>query len=98
MTVCIDARAVFDNIIADLVKTPYDKHLLVHALAVREFLRMRAVQSLYWIDTNDMLADGLTKGCIDRAALTTAAAAGIWKLNGMAPIRYEEPADPGQES
>jgi hypothetical protein len=93
MTACIDARAVFDNIIADLVKTPYDKHLLVHALAVREFLRLRAVTSLYWIDTNDMLADGLTKGCIDRTALIEASYTGVWKLGGLAPIRYEEPTD-----
>ena len=93
MTACIDARAVFDNIVADVVKTPYDKHLVVHALAVREFLRLRAIKSLYWIDTEDMLADGLTKGSVDRTALTVASAEGRWSLAGAEPVRYDESAE-----
>ena len=79
---------------ADVVKTPYDKHLVVHALAVREFLRFRAIKSLYWIDTEDMLADGLTKGIVDRTALTVASSEGRWSLSGAEPVRYDEPAEP----
>jgi hypothetical protein len=94
MSACIDAKAVFDNIVADVVKTPYDKHLLVHALAVREFLRSRSVHSLYWIDTNDMLADGLTKGSIDRVSLVLATYIGEWVLSGLSPVLYQEPGVP----
>lgn len=34
----IDARGVFDSVIADPVQTPNDKQLLLHALAFREHL------------------------------------------------------------
>ena len=32
---CLDARAVFDSVMASPVRTPNDKLLLIHALAVR---------------------------------------------------------------
>ena len=44
----IDAKAVLDSVTADEVKTPSDKHLLVHAKAVREFMKRLALKSLSW--------------------------------------------------
>ena len=81
----IDAKVVFDSVTAEHVKTPADRHLL-HALAVREFLDAKRLRRLYWFDTVDMLADGLTKGAVDRTALIQASAEGIWQLTGDVPV------------
>ena len=77
----IDARAVFDSVTAKTVKTPADKILLLHALALREHLDAGQVTRINWIDTRDMVADALNKGSIDRGALRDFFERGIWKLN-----------------
>ena len=77
---CIDARSVFDSVTAEIVKTPYDKHLLLHALAMREHLDAGRLRKLIWIDTVDMVSDGLTKGSIDREALIRLSEKGEWEL------------------
>ena len=41
---------------------------------------LTVISQLSWIDTRDMLADGLTKGSVDRSALHTVMA-GTMKLN-----------------
>ena len=61
--------AVFDGITATQPRTPADKPLFLHALAMREYLEAGWVDRLYWFDTLAMLADGLTKGAVDREAL-----------------------------
>ena len=61
----VDARAVYDAVTADVVKTPDDKHMLLHALKLREWLDRGAVRALWWCDALDMIADGMTKGSID---------------------------------
>ena len=65
---CVDAKAVFDGITAQCPRTPADKPLFLHALAMREYLEAGWVDRLWWIDTLAMLADGMTKGSIDREA------------------------------
>ena len=50
-------------------RTPADKPLFLHALAMREYLEAGWVDKLYWFDTLAMLADGLTKGAVDREDL-----------------------------
>ena len=82
----IDARAVFDALNAEVVKTPAERHLLLPLLAAREMLDRRLIDRLLWVDTRAMLADGLTKGCIDRAALVSAGYAGRWLLEGADPV------------
>ena len=82
----IDAKAVLDSVTAEHVKAPADSHLLLHALAVREFLDSKRLRRLYWLDTVDMLADGLTKGAVDRAALIRASGEGTWQLVGDVPV------------
>ena len=37
-----------------------------------------------------MLADGLTKGSIDRVSLVLATYIGEWVLSGLAPVLYQE--------
>ena len=65
----IDARSVFDSVSAEEVKTPNGKVMLLHALKLREHLDRKQLNRLVWIDTRDMLADGLSKGSISRDAL-----------------------------
>ena len=82
----VDAKSVFDSVAAETVRTPADRHLLLHALAVREFLDDGRLRRLYWLDTFDMMADGLTKGAVDRAALIAATSRGEWHLTGDQPV------------
>lgn len=77
LDVGIDAKAVFESIAATHIRTPYDKHLLLHVRAMREFLEARSVDRLYWFDTEDMLPDGLTKRSINREPLIQVCREGI---------------------
>ena len=45
--------------------------LLCHIQYIRELLDKGIIQYLFWIDTRDVIADGLTKGAVDRNALHT---------------------------
>ena len=84
---CLDARSVFDAVTASTVKVPADKHLFLHVLKLREFLDTGQLRRLWWIDTRMMLADGLTKGAVERDALTSASE-GIWTQSGLSPVCY----------
>ena len=81
-----DAKAVFDSATADNIKTPDDKHLLLHARAMREFMEFGRVERLHWFGTDDMLPDGLTKGSIDREALITCCSKGTRSISHEEPI------------
>ena len=39
------------------------------------------IRTLWWIDTRDMLADGLNKGAVSRKALLEALTCGRWRVN-----------------
>lgn len=54
---------------ATFVKIPAEKSLLAHVQYLRELLDNGVLEALWWLDTRDMLADGLTKGAVDRTAL-----------------------------
>ena len=43
--------------------------MLCHIQYIRELLDKGIIQYLFWIDTRDMVADGLTKGAVDRNTL-----------------------------
>ena len=72
MVLQIDAMSVFAAITATYVKAPAEKSLLSHVQFVRELLDTKVLTALHWIDTRDMLADGLTKGSVERDALADA--------------------------
>ena len=74
----VDAKAVFDSVTADVVKTPDDRHMLLHALKLREWLDRGALKALWWSDTEDMIADGMTKSSIDRADILRLCNTGQW--------------------
>jgi hypothetical protein len=72
MTIQIDAMSVFAAVTATYVKHPAEKGLLSHVQFIRELLDTHVLACLIWIDTRSMLADGLTKGVVDREDLEQA--------------------------
>jgi len=84
--VYIDAKAVYDAIAAEVTKPPVDRQMLAPTLAVKEALQRGQLKNLTWIDTRDMLADGLTKGSVDREALIDCGSQNVWKLIGEKPV------------
>jgi hypothetical protein len=65
----IDAMSVFAAVSASNLKIPTEKGLWSHVQYLRELLDTGVLFALWWIDTRDMHADGLTKGSVDRDAL-----------------------------
>ena len=53
--------SVFAAVTAVFVKTPAEKSLLCHVQFLRELLDRGVLAAIVWLDTRDMLADGLTK-------------------------------------
>ncbi len=78
----IDAKSVYAATTATFVKTPAEKSLLTHVQYLREMLDTGVIRFLFWVDTRDMLADGLTKGAVARELLHEA-------MNGYMPIKHE---------
>ena len=68
----LDALSVFASVTATFIKTPADNGVLVHCLYLRELLDNGVLKALIWQDARDMIADGLTKGAVDRKALHNA--------------------------
>ena len=59
---------------------PQEESLILQVHSVRDDLASKRLDGLYWIDTRDMLADGLNKGGLDRTALQKAMKECTWKL------------------
>ena len=68
----IDAEGVYKSVTSRDLKTPAEKTLLGHVCWIRELLSLGLVESIQWCDTRDMVADGHTKGSIDRHLLLEA--------------------------
>lgn len=66
--VVLDAKSVTSALVAPILKVPAEPALLVHLRWLRQLLS-QVLQGLHWTDTRSMIADGLTKGSIDRSAL-----------------------------
>ncbi len=64
-----DAFSIFAAITATFIKTPAENALLMHVQFLHELLEHDVVFILVWVDTRDMLADGTTKGSVDRSDL-----------------------------
>ena len=65
----VDATSVYAAVTATFAKTPAEKSLLCHVKFIRELLDRGLFQSMRWIDARDMIADGLTKGSVERVLL-----------------------------
>ena len=77
----IDAASVFESAISVEPKVPNDATRLIHVLKLRELMSMRQLSRLHWIDARCMLADGLNKGSVDRAALQKAISDAVWMID-----------------
>ena len=82
----VESKAVFDGITAEQPNTPAEKPLFLHALAMREYMETGHVDCLWWLDTLAMLADGMTKGSVEREALIKVCQIGIWHVVGLPPV------------
>ena len=54
------------------MKVPTERTLLGHIAWIREMIELGVVHSVQWCDTRDMVADGHTKGSIERGLLLQA--------------------------
>ena len=80
----IDAKAVFDSITVKDFSTPAEATLVNHLHSVREQLRDGRIFRLWWIDTRDMVADGMNKGGLPRDPILSLCERGQWLLNEKA--------------
>ena len=78
----LDAMSVFAAITATFIKRPAEKSLLCHVQYLRELLDKLVLKYLFWIDTRDMGADGLTKGACARQLLHM-------YMEGYMPLQHE---------
>ena len=67
--VLIDAKSVHSAVGNENFKHPAEKSLLSHIAWIKQLLNVRIISRFGWTDTRDMIADGMTKGSIDRAVL-----------------------------
>ncbi len=59
---------------------PQECSLKLHLLSLRDRLASGTVRRFFWCDTRDMLADGLTKGGVERTLLIAASEQGTFKM------------------
>ena len=64
-----DSYSIFSYLAAAHLKLPAEKGTYYHLAYLREKLVSTLIGSYTWVDTRDMVADGLTKGRADRTAL-----------------------------
>ena len=79
LSLYVDAMSVYAAVTATFIKIPAEKPLLSHILYIRELLDTKVLEAPVWLDTRDIVADGLTKGSVDRDALH-ACMNGFWLL------------------
>ena len=65
----VDAMSLIKALAASSIKVPQEKSFLLNLLWIADHIRTGLLKSLSWTDTRDMIADGLTKGSVDRALL-----------------------------
>ena len=84
----IDARAVFDAIASAEFSMPSETTLCLHLHSIREALRNGRISRMWWIDTRDMVADGLNKGGLPREPILQMCEEGTWLLKHEPPIGF----------
>ena len=68
----IDAKSVFRAVGNENFRYPTEKSLLSHISWVKQLVILKIIAILGWVNTRDMIADGMTKGSIDRTQLIEA--------------------------
>ena len=80
----IDAKSVYDSLVAREVKCPAEVSLVMFLAQLKEAMLAHSLRKLWWVDTRDMVADALNKGAISRIALLELANTGRWVLKHKA--------------
>ena len=70
-------------------KSTTDKLMLIHVLKLKEFLALKMVSLMIWLDARDMLADGFNQGVIAKNAIRQACISGIWTITQKFQIHSE---------
>ena len=87
---CIDSRSAFDARESQEIRLPSEASWFMLLHHVKAQLVTRTVRSLSWVDTNDMVADGLNKGVVSRKAILRLCAEGEWLVTHPA-IKHSKP-------
>ena len=87
----VDCKSIYDALVPSDTKVPTEGSLIMILLQLKEALVCKVLSALWWVDTADMLSDGLNKGLVSRAALLSASSTGIWKLKFPAMKHTELP-------
>lgn len=66
---CVNARASYDAIGASDACEPAGISFKLHFITVRDGMAHRLIRKPFWVDTRDVLADGLAKGGVHRLLL-----------------------------
>ena len=85
-----DCRSVFDALASEDTKTPTESSLVLVLHMIKELLVAHVVKHITWVNTHDMLSDGLTKGGVSRKALFEFANTGAWLLKHECQTHFEK--------
>jgi len=92
MECAIDARSVYDSLIQDEIRPPTENSLVMMLCQIKELMLTHSLRKIWWIDTRDMIADGLNKGACSREGLLALSNNGTWSLQhearGFAETRH----------
>ena len=77
----IDAKSDFDALSVTDIKAPTEASLIMILLSVKESLLTHSLKYMWWVDTTDMVSDGLTKGAVPRTALVESGNLGRWLVS-----------------
>ena len=87
--ICVDARGVYDSLVNEQTRCS-EGGLVMTLLSLKENIRKGIVKRVWWVDTRDMLADGLTKGLCSRRAILQLCRTGQWVLQHPC-LSYQHP-------
>ena len=85
-----DCKSLFDSLRCEETVIPTEQSLIMLLLQLKESMRSGTIKTIVWADTRDLIADGLTKGSIARAALLAFSMTSLWQLRHTIEI-FTEP-------
>ena len=85
-----DCKSLFDSLRCEETVIPTEQSLIMLLLQLKESMRSGTIKTIVWADTRDLIADGLTKGSIARAALLAFSMTSLWQLKHTFEI-FTEP-------
>ena len=80
MQVCTDGMSLLTALENIVAKIPTEASTLHHVQWLQELTRTRVLDAAFWVDTRDMIADGMTKGSVARNIIRDAQETGQWRL------------------